>query len=32
VKDLYNDSYKPLKKATADGKISHANGLAELMS
>jgi hypothetical protein len=33
VKDLYNENYKPLrkksKKATEDGKTSHAHRLAE---
>jgi hypothetical protein len=29
VKDLYNENYKPLKKTTEGGKISHAHGLAE---
>jgi hypothetical protein len=29
VKDLYKESYKPLKKMTEDGKISLAHGLVE---
>jgi hypothetical protein len=31
VKDLYNENYKPLKKTSEDGKISHAYGLTELI-
>jgi hypothetical protein len=29
VKVFYNENYKPLKKTTIDGKISHAHMLAE---
>jgi hypothetical protein len=36
VKDLYNENHKPLRKklkrTSEDGKISHAYGLAELIS
>jgi hypothetical protein len=29
VKDLYNENYRPLKKITEGGKISHAHELTE---